>query len=173
MFGKIFGPKRGGGNESVGNGGGMGEFDSQELQEAINEINEAQGQNTTELDAAMNGWEELAAMGRENSGAEAWSEGAMSADEAMGQSLQEAMACGMPVIASDIRGNRELIDRGKGGWLLHPKDKKGLVKVIQEVEKNNLARMGNYNCRKIEEYDKKIMIGEMKEIYDSIDKEIL
>lgn len=92
MFGKIFGPKRGGGNESVGNGGGMGEFDSQELQEAINEINEAQGQNTTELDAAMNGWEELAAMGRENSGAEAWSEGAMSADEAMGQSLQEAMA---------------------------------------------------------------------------------
>ena len=53
----------------------MGEFDSQELQEAINEINEAQGQNTTELDAAMNGWEELAAMGRENSGAEAWSEG--------------------------------------------------------------------------------------------------
>ena len=92
MFGKIFGPKRGGGNESVGNSGDMGEFDSQELQEAINEINEAQGQNTTELDAAMNGWEELAAMGRENSGAEAWSEGAMSADEAMGQSLQEAMA---------------------------------------------------------------------------------
>ncbi len=93
--------------------------------------------------------------------------------EGLSLSLQEAMACGMPVIASDIRGNRELIDRGKGGWLLHPKDKKGLVKVIQEVEKNNLARMGNYNCRKIEEYDKKIMIGEMKEIYGSIDKEIL
>lgn len=92
MFGKFFGPKRGGGNEGIGNGGSMGEFDSQELQEAINEISEVQGQSTAELDAAMNGWEELAAMGRENGGTEAWSEGAMSADEAMGQSLQEAIA---------------------------------------------------------------------------------
>ncbi len=72
---------------------GVWEFDSQELQEAINEINEAQGQNTTELDAAMNGTGRVGGNGRENSGAEAWSEGAMSAERGdRTRSLQEAMA---------------------------------------------------------------------------------
>ncbi len=93
--------------------------------------------------------------------------------EGLSLSLQEAMACSVPVIASDIRGNRELIDRGKGGWLLHPKDKKGLVKIINTLEKSNLAFMGDYNGKKIEAYDRKIMIGKMRKIYDSIDKEIL
>lgn len=93
--------------------------------------------------------------------------------EGLSLSLQEAMACGVPVIASDIRGNRELIDRGKGGWLLSPKDKKGLIRVIQTIEKKNLTYMGQYNGRKIKAYDKRIMTGEMKKIYDSIDKEIL
>ena len=93
--------------------------------------------------------------------------------EGLSLSLQEAMACGIPVIASNIRGNRELIDRGKGGWLLHPKDKRGLVKIIQTLEKSNLTFMGDYNSKKIEAYDRKIMIEKMKKIYDSIDKEIL
>lgn len=93
--------------------------------------------------------------------------------EGLSLSLQEAMACGVPVIASDIRGNRELIDRGKGGWLLNPRDKTGFVSVIQGIEEDTLARMGRYNCRKIEDYDRERMIEKMKKIYGSIDKEIL
>lgn len=93
--------------------------------------------------------------------------------EGLSLSLQEAMACGVPVIASDIRGNRELIDTERGGWLFHPRDREGFVKVIQAVEHNNLIYMGNYNCRKIEKYDRQIMIEKMRKIYDSMDREEL
>lgn len=40
--------------------------------------------------------------------------------EGLNVSLIEAMSSGLPCIASDIRGNRELIDEGKGGYLVTP-----------------------------------------------------
>lgn len=45
--------------------------------------------------------------------------------EGLSRSLMEAMACGLPCVVSDIRGNTDLIDDGCGGFAISPDDKKG------------------------------------------------
>lgn len=91
--------------------------------------------------------------------------------EGLSLSLQEAMACGLPVIVSKIRGNRELVTEKKGGWFIKPNDVKALTKIIENLKNEDLKAMGNYNSKKIAEYDKSEVISKMKKIYGSIAKE--
>ena len=53
--------------------------------------------------------------------------------EGLSVALMEAMASGLPVICSNIRGNRDLIKDGVGGYLVDPKDVKGFSKLIQKL----------------------------------------
>lgn len=71
--------------------------------------------------------------------------------EGLSVSLMEAMASGLPVICSDIRGNSDLIDNGKGGYLLDPKDITGYSNKIHEIiiENNLRKKMGNVNKDRI------------------------
>jgi len=91
--------------------------------------------------------------------------------EGLSLSLQEAMACGLPAIVSNIRGNRDLITEEKGGWLIRPNDKKRLAEIIETLDKADLKKMGNYNKEKIAAYDKKQIANRMRKVYRLIDKE--
>lgn len=65
--------------------------------------------------------------------------------EGVPRSLIEAMASGLPAIATDIRGCRELIRPGVDGWLTIPKSVPSLVKAITEaslLQKNSLSLLG-------------------------------
>lgn len=53
--------------------------------------------------------------------------------EGMPVSLLEAMATGLPCIATDIRGTREAIDDGVTGLLVPPRDRAALAKAIDQV----------------------------------------
>jgi glycosyltransferase involved in cell wall biosynthesis len=44
--------------------------------------------------------------------------------------ILESMACGVPVIATNIPGTRELVRQGHTGWLVEPKDSKALAEAI-------------------------------------------
>lgn len=44
--------------------------------------------------------------------------------------IMEAMASGVPVVATDILGTRELVKPGRNGWLVEPKDASGLADAI-------------------------------------------
>ncbi len=59
-------------------------------------------------------------------------------------SLLEAMACGRPVIVSDIPGNREWVIPGKNGWLFADGNPAALAQaILQAVEhRSQLAEMG-------------------------------
>lgn len=89
--------------------------------------------------------------------------------EGMSLSLLEAMAAGLPVIASDIAGNRALVTHEASGLLFPPRDVRGLTAAItrlfeqpalrislgsrarQEVEeKYSLARMGREHLELIQ-----------------------
>jgi glycosyltransferase involved in cell wall biosynthesis len=54
--------------------------------------------------------------------------------------LMEAMACGLPVVASDIKGHRELIEHGKNGLLFKSEDLEGLVNCIINL-------FNGFNCK--------------------------
>jgi glycosyltransferase involved in cell wall biosynthesis len=59
-------------------------------------------------------------------------------------SLLEAMACGCPVLVSDIPGNREWVSPGIQGWLFPDGDVEGLAQAIMQAvaKREGLGEMG-------------------------------
>ena len=69
--------------------------------------------------------------------------------------LIEALQHGVPVIASDIKGNRELIEHEKNGLLVKYDDEKGLVNAIirilkNKVEADRFSSSGKKNLQKFQ-----------------------
>ena len=92
----------------------------------------------------------------------------MSRQEGLPVALMEAMACGCPVICSDIRGNRDLIKDGENGWgiALEKIDPAGLAEVIKKIIAD-----GNVNSREDklqEEYGIERVTEQMKFLIDKI-----
>lgn len=87
--------------------------------------------------------------------------------EGLSVALMEAMAAGLPCVASKIRGNVDLIDEGKGGYLFEPTDVDGFVKGIKSYVKS----MGLYNQTKIKDFDVDYVINKTKQIYFDREKE--
>ncbi len=56
-----------------------------------------------------------------------------SAKEGFSNAVVEALACGKPVIAADVGGNREAIDSGRVGWIHASADHAAMVRQIGEA----------------------------------------
>lgn len=93
-----------------------------------------------------------------------------SKQEGLPVALMEAMASGLPVICSDIRGNKDLIEDKKGGYLLKSYDMDEYSIKIQELIENKVLReeMGNFNLEKIKNFDRKKVNTIMEEIYNEL-----
>lgn len=92
-----------------------------------------------------------------------------SLQEGLPVAIMEAMACGLPIVASKIRGNADLIDSGKGGYLVNPTDVDGFVKAIKHImgDENRLMKMKQYNLNKIQDYGMDAVIKQMEALYRS------
>ncbi|MCS7058376.1 MAG: glycosyltransferase [Meiothermus sp.] len=56
-----------------------------------------------------------------------------SAWEGMPMVLLEAAAVGLPIVATDVGGNREVVEQGKNGLLVPPKDSQGLAMAMRAL----------------------------------------
>ncbi|HEU4960650.1 MAG TPA: glycosyltransferase family 4 protein [Sphingomonas sp.] len=65
--------------------------------------------------------------------------------EGLPRTLLEAMACGRPVITTDLPGCREPVSVGANGWLVPPRDAPALAATMLEAltDRERLARMGD------------------------------
>ena len=83
--------------------------------------------------------------------------------EGLSVALMEAIASGLPVVASNIRGNTDLLEHRSNGLLVNKNNVKGYVKAILEiyVNKSNLYKTNN----DIAKYDIKNIKEKMKDIY--------
>ncbi|MBD3107146.1 glycosyltransferase family 4 protein [Bacillus sp. AGMB 02131] len=90
-----------------------------------------------------------------------------SLQEGLPVALMEAMAAGLPVICSNIRGNIDLIKQDRGGYLVESDNVDGFqTSIIKLTDDATLRRnMGNYNVEEAKKYDKQIILNQMKKIY--------
>jgi glycosyltransferase involved in cell wall biosynthesis len=91
--------------------------------------------------------------------------------EAFGLVLLESMASGKPVVASYLPGVRTVIDHGKDGFLVRPRDVDGLSRTIRFIVENlDMAReMGNRARKKmVEKYSWKAVVDRLVEIYNTL-----
>lgn len=87
--------------------------------------------------------------------------------EGLSLSLMEAMACGLPVVCSDIRGNIDLVKNNIGGYLCSPNKIECFENTIRVLASNRelRIRMGKYNQEFIKQFDAEIITKIMSEIY--------
>lgn len=76
-------------------------------------------------------------------------------------SVAEAMAAGLPVVASPVGALPEMVDVPQGGGLIPPDDVAGYVKILETLRDHPALResMGRHNRRKaMREYDYEVVI---------------
>ncbi len=90
--------------------------------------------------------------------------------EGLSRSMMEAMASGLPCIASKIRGNIDLIEDGKGGFLVEPNNANGFTEALIKLTENNALckKMSSVNLENIKEFDVENVKKEMFEIYKDV-----
>ena len=97
-----------------------------------------------------------------------------SLQEGLPVALMEAMSTGLPVACSKIRGNMDLIEDTKGGYLVKATNSNEFADAIKKmVNQNELCNnLGKYNMEQVRKYDKYNVLKQMSEIYLNIGKEI-
>jgi glycosyltransferase involved in cell wall biosynthesis len=91
--------------------------------------------------------------------------------EGMSNSLMEAMACGVPVIASDIPPNRELIRNGEHGYLVNVGDGVGYAQYTAKLFRETELRQSLANAARIRmeaDFSVERMIAAHVQLYDSL-----
>ena len=90
--------------------------------------------------------------------------------EGLTMSIMEAMHFGLPVVTSNVRGNVDLIDDGKGGLITGCEDVKAQTEALTKVlHDETLAQtMGAYNKEKVKDYYLDTVRNQLKDIYKDI-----
>lgn len=90
--------------------------------------------------------------------------------EGLPVSLMEAMAAGLPVVCSKIRGNVDLIKDGEGGYMCEPMDvasfAENLSRLIKDAEQRKC--MGEKNQITVQQFDKSKVSEVMKKVYGAV-----
>jgi len=87
--------------------------------------------------------------------------------EGLPRCIMEAMAVGKPVVATNVRGSRDLVEHGKTGFLVELGDVERLVSALERLIKNEKLRkaMGKAGLKKIQEYSLDKVLFKMETIY--------
>ncbi|MEM7130473.1 MAG: glycosyltransferase family 4 protein [Chloroflexota bacterium] len=88
--------------------------------------------------------------------------------EGIPRAVMEASAMGIPVVATDVRGNREATEHGRNGWLVPFGQVDALVEATQTILRNQqkAQRMGQAGVELARErFDERKLFDRIKRIY--------
>lgn len=90
--------------------------------------------------------------------------------EGLPRTTMEAMACSLPCVVSDIRGNRDLIENVKGGFLVSPTESQQYADAIITLKDNPTLckHMSEWNLRKIKDFDIRTVRKQMYNIFKNL-----
>lgn len=97
---------------------------------------------------------------------------ATSKREGLPVNILEAMIAGLPLVVTNSRGQRELVEDGKNGYIVELNDVNSLVEKIQNiyVDQRIQTQFTKYAKNHIENYLLSNVKREMKTIYDEVEK---
>lgn len=85
--------------------------------------------------------------------------------EGLPVSLMEAMACGLAIVASKVRGNTDLIEDGVNGYLFESDNVEEAAASLNKAIKSDLDNMRKENLERIENYNIDSIIKQLSQIY--------
>ena len=90
-----------------------------------------------------------------------------SRQEGLPVNIMEAMAMGKAIVATNVRGNADLVEDNKGGYLIELNDSKTMAEKIIHLYNNSnfIVQMGEYNLEAVKKYSIDIVNEDMKKIY--------
>lgn len=90
-----------------------------------------------------------------------------SLQEGLPVAVMEAMAMGLPIVASRIRGSEDLVVSGKGGYLVDSKTVEEYVEAIKKIWDSPIGRMGDFNREKIRNYRIQDILIQVQKIFEN------
>jgi len=93
-----------------------------------------------------------------------------SLSEGFPMTILEAMACGLPIVATRIGGLPEVIEDGRSGFLVEPENPKEIAeRVLLLLEDNELRkRISLNNKERVEKYSWQHIVNRLAEVYSGI-----
>jgi glycosyltransferase involved in cell wall biosynthesis len=96
-----------------------------------------------------------------------------SLNEGMGRVLVEAMATGLPIVASRVGGIPDLVKHGENGLLVPPADEGALERAISDLlsDEARRKRMGETGKRICRPYSIEAMVEKIDDLYSRLVEE--
>jgi len=93
-----------------------------------------------------------------------------SRQEGLPINLIEAMAIGNAIVATDVRGNNDLVEQGVNGYLVPLNDSKAMAECILKLynDKSLSEKFKNNNRKMVLKYEENSVISEMIKIYGEL-----
>jgi glycosyltransferase involved in cell wall biosynthesis len=94
-----------------------------------------------------------------------------SLNEGMGRALVEAMAVGLPVVATRVGGVPDIVAHGTTGLLVPPQDAEALAAAVLELlrDRKRMAAFGEAAGRSIDErFDVRTMVSNLERLYETV-----
>ncbi len=91
--------------------------------------------------------------------------------EGSSHTLVEAMACGLPVVATDVGGTADLFDEGREGFRFKPRDENALQELIAKIQDDpQLRRTMGYHARDraLKFFSVETMVKRYEQIYHEL-----
>ncbi|MEI8314489.1 MAG: glycosyltransferase [Verrucomicrobiota bacterium] len=91
--------------------------------------------------------------------------------EGISLTILEAMACGIPIVASDVGGNREIVQPPLCGLIVPARDPQALAAAYLELlnDPNQRVRMGSAGCQRVgDNFSLQTMVRHYRDLYEEL-----